>query len=225
MPGRSLIILNPNSSDIVTAAIDRAVAPLRAAGVPLRCVTSQDGPKAIENQRDGDLSIGPMLALAARLEPEALGFVIACYSDPGLHALRDQTRLPVTGIQRASVAMAMSIADRFGVIAILDSSVRRQRRSFAAMGVTSMWCGSRALGLGVADLADPNKTAARLIEVGCRLRDEDGAEVLILGCAGMADYRDFVASETGLPVVEPSQAAVSVMIGQRLSAGAAPRPS
>jgi Asp/Glu/hydantoin racemase len=218
MPGRSLIILNPNSSDTVTAAIDRAIAPMRASGVPLRCVTSRDGPKSIESQRDGDLSIAPMLSLAARLEPEALGFVIACYSDPGLHALRDQTSLPVTGIQRASVAVAMSIADRFGVIAILESSVRRQRRSFAAMGVTPLWCGSRALGLGVADLADPGKTAARLIEVGRQLRDEDGAEVLILGCAGMADYRDLVAAETGLPVVEPSQAAVSVMIGRRLCA-------
>jgi Asp/Glu/hydantoin racemase len=53
-----------------------------------------------------------------------------------------------------------------------------------------------------------------MIATGRRLRDEDGADVLIMGCAGMADYRDTLARETGLPVVEPCQAGAAAALAQ-----------
>lgn len=62
-----------------------------------------------------------------------------------------------------------------------------------------------------------------MIATGKRLRDEDGAEVLIMGCAGMADYRDRLESETGLPVVEPCQAAAAMAIG-RIALGQSHKP-
>ena len=209
----SLIVINPNSSQTVTEGIDAAVDPLRRFGIPIRCLTLAEGPPGIENQRQADLTIAPMLALAAA-QNDAAGFVIACYSDPGLHALRDQTDLPVVGIQEASVMTALTLGHRFGVIAILPSSVRRQRRAFAGMGVLDRLAASRSLGLGVADLADEGKSLDAMIATGRRLRDEDGADVLIMGCAGMARYREVLEQATGLPVVEPCQAAASMALGQ-----------
>jgi len=214
MTGRALIVINPNSSDTVTAGIDRAMDPLRRFGVPIRCVTLAEGPPGIEDQAQADLTIGPMLALAGRLEPEAAGFVIACFGDPGLHALRARTALPVLGIQEAAVMTALTLGQRFGVIAILPASIPRHLRAFAAMGVTDRLAGDRALGLGVADLADSDRTLAAMLDTGRALRDTDGAEVLIMGCAGMARYRDRLAAETGLPVVEPCQAAAAMALGR-----------
>lgn len=211
---RALVVINPNSSAAVTAGIDAAMEPLRGFGVPIRCETLAEGPPGIESQVQADLTIAPMLELAARLEPEAAGFVIACFGDPGLHALRDRTRLPVLGIQEAAVATALTLGQRFGVIAILASSIPRHVRAFGAMGVRDRLAGDRALGLGVAELADPERTFARMAETGMRLRDEDGADVLIMGCAGMARYRDALERETGLPVVEPSQAAAAMALGR-----------
>ena len=49
---------------------------------------------------------------------------------------------------------------------------------------------------------------------GRRLRERDGADVLIMGCAGMAGFRAELEAETGLPVVEPCQAAVTMALGQ-----------
>ena len=60
----------------------------------------------------------------------------------------------------------------------------------------------------------PSEDILALDEVLQRLRDEDGADVLIMGCAGMANYRAQLQTEIGLPVVEPSQAAVSMALGQ-----------
>lgn len=211
---RALIVLNPNSSQTVTDGIAAALSPLDRFGLPLRCVTLTEGPPGIESQRDADLTVAPMLRLAARLEPEAAGFVIACFGDPGLQALRDQTRLPVLGIQEAAVTTALTLGHCFGVIAILPRSIPRHLRAFGAMGVLDRLAGDRALGRGVADLADPARTLPALIATGRALRDEDGAEVLILGCAGMAGHRAALEDATGLPVVEPCQAAAAMALGR-----------
>ena len=209
----SLIVINPNSSQTVTDGIDAAIDPLRAFGIPIRCLTLSEGPPGIESQRQADLTIAPMLALAAK-QTDAAGFVIACFGDPGLHALRDQTSLPVVGIQEAAVMTALTLGQRFGVIAILPPSIPRHLRAFGAMGVLDRLAGDRALGLGVSDLANADKSLTAMINTGKRLRDEDGADVLIMGCAGMASYLAQVRDATGLPVVEPSQAAVSLALGQ-----------
>jgi Asp/Glu/hydantoin racemase len=211
---RALLILNPNSSERVTQGIDRAVEPLRAWGTPIRCLTLADGPPGIETEAQAQRTVPPLLDLARRLEPEALGIVIACFGDPGLHALRDETALPVAGIQEAAVTMALRLGHRFGVISILPASVPRHLRAFGAMGVIDRLAGDRALGLGVADLAEPARTLAAMIATGRRLRDEDGADVLIMGCAGMADYRATLERETGLPVVEPCQAGAAAALAQ-----------
>jgi len=209
----TLVVINPNSSQIVTDAIDRAIDPLRTFGIPIRCLTLADGPPGIENQRQADLTIAPMLSLAASQE-DAAGFVIACFGDPGLHALRDQTALPVVGIQEAAVMTSLTLGQRFGVIAILPASIPRHLRAFGAMGVLDRLAGDRALGLGVAELADAGKSLDAMIASGKRLRDENGANVLIMGCAGMAGYRQTLEEATGLPVVEPCQAAVAMALGQ-----------
>ena len=211
---KTLYVLNPNSSEDVTARIDLAMQPLRGLGIPIACKTLPEGPPGIENQRQADLVIAPLLAQAATLEATAAGFVIACFGDPGLHALRDQTTLPVLGIQEAAVAAAMTLGQRFGVLAILPASIPRHMRSFGAMGVLDRLAGDRALNLGVADLSNAERTLARMIEIGAQLRDTDGADVLIMGCAGMASYRDALQDALGLPVVEPCQAAAAMAIGR-----------
>lgn len=218
-----LIVINPNSSQTVTDGIDAAIDPLRAFGIPIECLTLSEGPPGIENQRQADLTIAPMLALAAA-QQNAAGFVIACFGDPGLHALRDQTSLPVIGIQEAAVMTALTLGQRFGVIAILPTSVPRHLRAFGAMGVLDRLAGDRALGLSVSDLADPSRSLEAMIATGKRLRDEDGANVLIMGCAGMAQYRTTLEQATGLPVVEPTQAAVSLALGHiRLNLSHSPK--
>ncbi len=211
---KSLMVINPNSSEHVTEGIDRAVEPLRRLGVPIWCKTLSEGPPGIECQAQADLVVAPLLQLAESLKSQASGYVIACFGDPGLHALRDRLNVPVMGIQECAVLTALTHGQRFGVISILPASVPRHMRAFGAMGVTDRCAGDRALGLTVAELADKDRTLARMHEVGCALRDQDGADVLIMGCAGMAEYRDELESRIGLPVVEPCQAAVSMAVGR-----------
>ena len=64
------------------------------------------------------------------------------------------------------------------------------------------------------ELSDEKKTFGRMVQVGKTLREEHGADVMVMGCAGMARYRKPLQDEIGIPVVEPTQAAVSMAIGQ-----------
>lgn len=212
---QTLYVVNPNSSARVTEGIDAAMEPLRVGtSVPIVCRTLAEGPPGIESQRDADGVIAPLLKHCLALENSAAGYVVACFGDPGLYALRDATRKPVLGIAESAVLTAMGLGQRFGVISILAPSVPRHMRFFGAMGVMDRLAGDLPLGLGVAELADEARTLTRMIDVGRTLRDGHGADVLIMGCAGMASYRDKVEKETGLPVVEPSQAAAATALGR-----------
>lgn len=210
---KTLFVINPNSSEKVTVGIEQAVRPLASHEIPIKCLSLAEGPPGIENQMQADLTIAPMLALAGAQE-NAAGFVIACFGDPGLHALRDMVDVPVVGIQEAAVSFALTLGQRFGVIAILPASIPRHLRAFGAMGVLDRLAGDRALGLGVAELADAERTLSGMIETGRTLRDVDGADVLIMGCAGMAGYRAALEDALGLPVVEPCQAAAAMAMSQ-----------
>jgi Asp/Glu/hydantoin racemase len=212
--GATIFVINPNSTEAVTRGIDRACEPLRMAGAPrLECVTLADGPPGIQTQRDVDGVVAPMLRLIAELDPRAAAFVIACFSDPGLHSARETTRRPVLGIMECGILTALTLGQRFGVIAILATSIPRHLRTINAMGVSSRLANERAVGLPVVELADESRTSSRMIEVGKQLA-ADGANSIVMGCAGMAQYRERVEQAAGVPVVEPTQAAVAMAIGR-----------
>ncbi len=152
--------------------------------------------------------------MVKKRDNDCSAFVIACYSDPGLHAAREITTKPVLGIAECGILTALTLGQRFGVISILRKSIPRHLRYVGQMGLNDRMAGDRAIGLGVVELANEARTFARMAEVAAELRDEDGADVLVMGCAGMARYRDRLQRHVGLPVVEPSQAAVSMAIGR-----------
>ena len=211
----SIIVINPNSSEAVTAGIDTALAPLRMAGGPeIRCLTLKEGPPGIQSQYDVESVTLPLARLAKTLEADAGAFVIACFSDPGLHVVREAVKRPVLGIAECGVLTALTMGHRFGVIAILKASIVRHHRIWGAMGVTDRLAGERAIDMGVGELADRERTLGRMIEVGAKLRDDDGANTIVMGCAGMAPLRAQLQEALGIPVIEPTQAAVTMAIGR-----------
>lgn len=210
-----ILVINPNSTEAVTRGIDEAMVPLRMTGGPaIDCVTLREGPPGIETQQHVDGVVAPLVALVRGRESEYSAFVIACYSDPGLHSVREVTTKPVLGISECGILTALTLGQRFGVIAILQRSIPRHLRYVGALGVLDRMAGELPVGLAVTELADETKTFGRMLETGRALRDLHGADVLVMGCAGMARYRKPLQDEVGIPVVEPTQAAVTMAIGR-----------
>ena len=214
-----ILVINPNSTEAVTRGIDEAVEPLRMAGGPaIDCLTLKEGPPGIETQQHVDRVVPHLLSLVSQKESQYAAFVIACYSDPGLHSVREVTKKPVLGISECGILTALTLGHRFGVIAILQKSIPRHLRYVGAMGVSERLAGELPVDLPVVELSNEQKTFGRMVEVGKALRERHGADVLVMGCAGMARYRKPLQDAIGIPVVEPTQAAVGMAIARvRLS--------
>lgn len=209
-------VINPNSNQTVTDGLAEALAPFAIPGrIEIACDTLAEGPFGIESQYDCDSVVLPVLA-HMRANP-ADAHVIACYSDPGLALCRTEIDAPVFGIQESAFAMALTRGDRIGVLAIAEPSIRRHLRAIRAMGLDSRLAGERALDLTVAETTGA-AVFDRLHEVARALAG-DGADVLILGCAGMARHRQKLEDAMGLPVIDPAQAAVTHAIGTLLAEG------
>jgi Asp/Glu/hydantoin racemase len=127
------------------------------------------------------------------------------------------------GISEAAITTALTLGDRFGIIAILPASVSRHRRYVRQMGLDGRFAGDIPIGVGVTGLKG-DEVADRMIGVGRQLIDAHDADVLIMGCAGMAHQRDNLQTELGVPVIDPSQAAVAQAIAAvRLGYSTVPR--
>ena len=206
-------VINPNSNASITRNLDEALAGLRFRGGPaITCSTLAEGPRGIETQAHVEQVVMPLLATIRRDEHSS-AFVIACYSDPGLSVCREATTRPVFGIAECGVLTALARADTFGVIAIRSGSIRRHVRYLRQMSLLERLAGERPLEMSVEDSAGAGDSLARMTEIGRALRDTDGASAIVLGCAGMARHRRPLEEALGIPVVDPTQAAVAMAIG------------
>jgi Asp/Glu/hydantoin racemase len=208
-----ILVINPNSNVIVTKGLEMALQPLDFADGPeIVCATLDDGPYGVESQADVDSVTMPLRRLVES-DNSSAAFVIACYSDPGLHVCREGTDRPVFGIAECGVLTAMTRAETFGVIAIAQRSIRRHIRYLRQMGLMDRLAGERPLNMSVAETASGDGTLAKMIEVGRALKDEDGAGAIVMGCAGMARLRRPLEDALGIPVIDPTQAAVAMALG------------
>ena len=213
MSRRRIVVINPNSNQAVTRGIDEALRPLAFADGPeIVCTTLAEGPYGIETQADVESVTMPLRRLVES-DNGADAFVIACYSDPGLHVCREGSERPVFGIAECGVLTALARAERFGVIAIKQRSIRRHIRYLRQMGLMERLAGERPLEMSVAETASGENTLDRMVEVGRELRDRDGAEAIVMGCAGMARHRRALEKALGVPVIDPTQAAVAMALG------------
>ena len=149
---------------------------------------------------------------------DADAFVLACFSDPGLHASREAVGgRPVMGIAEWGLLRALTLGERFGIIALSPASVQRQQRYVRQMGLQDRYAGSWPVGASAAETAG-EAVRERLAEAGKNLTTRFGADVIVLGCAGMAGHRRALQDLIGRPVVEPTQQAVAAAIGALLLA-------
>ena len=201
-------VLNPNSSEEVTALIAGAAAALEN-GADITCTTLHDAPIGIES--DADVARVAPMVVARAAGTSAAGLVVACFSDPGVATARPRASIPVIGIAEAAYREAAGRADRFGVVSLGPASVARHAAHLSALGLRDRLAGDRAVGMTVADGHAPG-ALDRITPVARALIDRDGAGAVILGCAGMAALRGPLQDRLGVPVIEPVQAGIRAAV-------------
>lgn len=206
----------------ITAELARSLAWCAGPGLPVvTCVTLEDGPNGIANGRDSDRAAPAVLRYieAHASDASAAAFVVACFSDPGVSSAREITHKPVIGIGEAGLMAALALGDCVGTIGVSKGQDAKSWRFARRTGIGERYAGHVSLGLDYGDLQHPERVSDRLIEAAMTLRDHHRAGVVLFAGAGLARYTAAVSQATGLPVVEPTQAAVVVALGQVMSGG------
>lgn len=173
----------------------------------IQCTELSKSPPGIETDEHVAEVIPHLLERVAGDDADAI--VLACFSDPGIGRVRDAASVPVVGIAEAAYLAALGLGRKFGIVSLGQSSIDRHLRYLKALQLDGRLAGDRSINMTVVELMAGN-VVRTIVETARLLRDEDGADVIILGCAGLGNYRPALEAELGLPVIDPVQAGVAL---------------
>ena len=208
-------VINPNTTESMTRQIGAAAASVAAVGTTILAVSPSMGPASIESHYDEALAVPGILREIERGESDGVdGYVLACFGDPGLDPARELARGPVVGIAEAAMHAASFLGRSFTVVTTLSRTAGRAWDLAEHYGFGRRCANVRACDVPVLDLEDPAGDAFGRIAAECELAvTADGADVIVLGCAGMADLCRQLSTLVGVPVVDGVAAAVKQVEG------------
>ncbi|MER8433955.1 aspartate/glutamate racemase family protein [Mesorhizobium caraganae] len=204
-----ILVVNPNTTASMTETIAAAARAVAGAWTEVVAVTSSMGPASIEGYYDEALAVpGLLMEIAAGERAGAQAAIIACFDDTGLDAARAMASIPVIGICEAALSVASYIAQRFTVVTTTERSrvpVEGLVQRYGMAGRARV----RAADIPVLSLEDTTSGAVEKLRAEiARAIEEDRAEAIVLGCAGMADLAHQLQDEFDLPVIDGVGAAV-----------------
>jgi allantoin racemase len=208
----TILVVNPNTSTEMTAAIDRVAQA--AAGMAARVITirSRNGPHTIEGALDAALATAGMLEVIAAYETPFDAVVVACFGDPGVDALRMLVRVPVVGIGAASFMQAACISRHFAIVTPIAGTPGRYAAVTAAMGLTGQFVGTYQTLLSVVDFESDDPAVLETLVCRAEQAVKDGADCLLFGCAGIADQISAIGERVGVTCIASAAAGVSQAI-------------
>jgi allantoin racemase len=200
-------VINPNTTASMTALIEASARAVAGPGVTIDAVTSPMGPASIESHYDEAMAAPGILA---SIDAGADAHVIACFGDPGLDAAREVATGPVVGIAEAAMHTAALVGRGFSVVTTL-ARTRGRAWELAHRYTGAGTCrGVHACDIAVLELETDPAAAKQVVELSRDALRADDSDVLVLGCAGMADLAAAVSAELGVPVIDGVAAATAL---------------
>jgi allantoin racemase len=175
-------------------------------------VCTERGPETIESTYDVAYVILPTVELVKKANQEGYNTVIiACFSHPGLETAKEISDILVMGIGESSYHMAAMLGLKFSIMTTRKERIPAKREHVYRKGLEHFLASVRSLDLSVAETdADSKRTKKRILEVAQKAVEEDGAEVIILGCVGMAGYAPEIEEKLKVKVIDPTTMAIKL---------------
>ena len=206
-----ILVINGNTYAPMTANIDAQAKAAARADSTIETVQPEHGPRTIETYYDEYLAIPGVLACIVRDlngPRPADAYILACWGDPGIEAARELTRTPVIGIAEASLLVANSLGAKFGVVTTLARTQHMVEKTVEKVGLSAHCSAVICTDLPVRATEDDRGTAVTVMAAGARQALAAGAEVIVLGCAGMSGLDTQLEAELGVTVIDSVAAAV-----------------
>lgn len=204
-----ILCINPNSSKEITESIDEVCRKYALKETVVQTVCIAEAPQSIENYDDAAISTHHLIEKFKAWEKEFDGFIMACHGDMAVDILREYTEKPVIGIAEASMIFALMLGHKFSILSLKRKSATKKEDLVRKYGLENRCASIRATGLRV--IGDYGEKKKSLYQEGMKAVEEDRAEVLVLGCAGMAGLDKELQEEIGVPVLDGVVCALMLM--------------
>lgn len=206
-------VINPNVVLPMTRDIEDAAKSVAGPGTRITAVSPAIGPTAIECQMEFVFAAAGVIDTIAKAEKEENddAYIIACSCDPGLEAAREITAKPVVGIGEAAITYAKMLGTSFSIVTVLPATRKMNEQRVRFFGAERHCVSIRPSCVGVLEFRDePERGIKALFEQSELAVKEDGAEAIVLGCAGFAAIaRDF-SNKLKVPVLDGVTLAVKL---------------
>lgn len=228
-----ILVVNVNTTESMTRAIAEQARSVAAPGTEVIGLTPRLGAESVEGNVESYLAAVAVMDAVQRYDAPYDAVIQAGFGEHGREGLQELLEVPVVDITDAAAHAAMLLGHRYSVVTTLDRTVPLIEDRLRLAGLDAHCASVRASGLSVLELeGDPEATVAAIAQEAKRAVTEDRAEVICLGCGGMAGLDAAVREATGAPVVDGVAAAVKlaeslVQLGLRTSkvrTYAPPRP-
>ncbi len=206
-----ILVINPNTTQAMTDDIGRMARKYARPDTEIVALSPPYGPRSIEGHFEDYIAAVATVEEVAKNKDDYDAFIIACYGDPGLYACREITEKPVIGIAEASMRMAPFIAHNFSIVTVMPRVKPLLEDLVRSVGMESRCASIRCTNLTVLEIEeDPERAVKELIVESKRAVAEDGAESILLGCAGMGPLDERIQAAVRVPVLDGTVCAVKI---------------
>jgi allantoin racemase len=206
-----ILLINPNTTQSITDLVLRNAKRFASKGTRLRAVTGAFGPRYIASRVGYAIAGHAAVDAFANDRGRKDAVVLACFGDPGLAALKEIAKVPVVGMADASILQACAIGNRFSIVTGGERWQSMLEEFVASHGLSSRLASIRTVAPTGADIARNPKAAMALLAKGCTACvREDGADVVILGGAGLAGLATKLKSAVDAPLLDGVACAISM---------------
>lgn len=210
-----IMVINPNTSESMTGHIRTAMNKIKRSDTELTVVGLEKGPLTIESSYDRSIAIPEVLRLVKKANEEGIdGVIINGFGDPGLESAREISNILVNGIEETVLHIAAMLGASFTILTPVKNLIPNKHQEVRHYKLEQWLSSVRTTAMKVTEVdADPNHAKKRILEVAKQAVEEDGAEVIIMGCAAMLGYADEISRTLGVTVLDPSSTTLKITEG------------
>jgi allantoin racemase len=200
----NILVLNPNTSKVVTQKINDIVQRIARKDVNAVVTQIEAGPESLESYFD-EIRAGPYIIKSViEAQDKFDSVLLAAFCDPCIEALKEISTIPIFGMEEVVFSSALLLGNKFGILTEKKHKEAVKLQHVRKMGLLSRFASVKALDMGVVEIAEnPERVKERAIAIAKEMVYNDGAEVIILGCASMTGYSKELENEIGVPILDP----------------------
>ena len=208
---RRVLYIEPVVSEIVDSW-KKYLSQFKGPETELEVTSLTEGPRHLRYYSYGSLVVPKILKIIKEAEKENFdAAIIGCFYDPGLREAREiAEKLMVTAPAEASIHIAVTLGQRFSIIVGSTKGIPLMRENVIKYGFQHHLASFQAIGMEVLDLQmDPEETKRRILQAAEKAIEQDGAEVIILGCTHQFGFYQELQGALGVPVIDVALAALN----------------